>query len=157
MVSIYIIYMIPFFVNLLTCWHFDSNQPKKKFSLVVIREAVVHALLPLAWYYCTSYSLQVRQRYLGVTLILYQPIDNNKCHASLLWWRHTIRTRFCLTQPALTSSQVVQAITTSKRYCVVTELDTKYNLMSSHTDKLLVSFVLLVPSSNYAAIGEHAG
>ena len=66
----------------------------------------------------------------------------------------------CITQPALTSStssQVVQAITTSKRYCVVTELDTKYNLMSSHTDKHLVSFVLLVPSSNYAAIGEHAG
>ena len=78
MVHIYI------FVIMLTCWHYDSNQPKRNFHLLVIREAVVHALLPLAWYYCTSYSLQVRQRYLGVTLILYQPVDNNKCHASLL-------------------------------------------------------------------------
>ena len=40
---------------------------------------------------------------------------------------------------------------------ILRRLDTKYNLMSSHIDTLLVSFVLLVPSSNYAAIGEHAG
>ena len=89
MVSIYISYMIPFymFVNLLTCWHFDSNQPKKKFSLVVIREAVVpciehtlvveHVVLP---YFVRS---QVRQRLIGVSLTLYQPVDENSNVAPL--------------------------------------------------------------------------
>ena len=90
MVSIYISYMIPFymFVNLLTCWHFDSNQPKKKFSLVVIREAVVPCIehaVSNTLYYCTSYSHPVRQRLFGVTLTLYQPVDeNNKCRATTL-------------------------------------------------------------------------
>ena len=56
MVSIYISYMIPFymFVNLLTCWHFDSNQPKKKFSLVVIREAVVPCIEHVDRTRCTT-------------------------------------------------------------------------------------------------------
>ena len=72
---IYMVNHINIFVIMLTCWHYDINQPKRNFHLLVIREAVVHALVPLAWYYCTSYSLQVRQRYLGVTLILYQPVE----------------------------------------------------------------------------------
>ena len=71
MVSIYIIYMIPIIVNLLTC---DILIPinRKTISLVVIREAVVpciehtvvveHVVLP---YFVRS---QVRQRLIGVSL-----------------------------------------------------------------------------------------
>ena len=74
---------------MLTCWHFDSNQPKRTFSLVVIREAVVpcieHAdrLLSNTLYYRTSYGPQVRQRLFGTTLTLYQPVDENSNVAPL--------------------------------------------------------------------------
>ena len=34
---------INIFVIMLTCWHYDINQPKSNFHLLVIREAVVHA------------------------------------------------------------------------------------------------------------------
>ena len=71
MVSIYIIYMTPIIVNILTC---DILIPinRKTISLVVIREAVVpciehtlvveHVVLP---YFVRS---QVRQRLIGVSL-----------------------------------------------------------------------------------------
>ena len=49
------------------------------------------------------------------------------------------------------------SVTTSKRICVVSELDTNTNLMSSQFDNIFASFVLLVPSSNHADTGEHAG
>ena len=49
------------------------------------------------------------------------------------------------------------SVTTSKRICVVSELDTNTNLMSSQFANILQSFVLLVPSSNHADTGEHAG
>ena len=86
MVSIYIIYMIPIIVNLLTC---DILIPinRKTISLVVIREAVVpciehtvaveHVVLP---YFVRP---QVRQRLIGVSLTLYQPVDENSNVAPL--------------------------------------------------------------------------
>ena len=86
MVSIYIIYMIPIIVNILTC---DILIPinRKTISLVVIREAVVpciehtlvveHVVLP---YFVRS---QVRQRLIGVSLTLYQPVDENSNVAPL--------------------------------------------------------------------------
>ena len=86
MVSIYIIYMIPIIVNILTC---DILIPinRKTISLVVIREAVVpciehtlvveHVVLP---YFVRS---QVRQRLIGVSLTLYQPVDKNSNVAPL--------------------------------------------------------------------------
>ena len=45
---IYMVNHINIFVIMLTCWHYDINQPKRNFHLLVIREAVVHALVPLA-------------------------------------------------------------------------------------------------------------
>ena len=49
------------------------------------------------------------------------------------------------------------SVTTSKRICVVTKLDTKYKLDVIAYRQHLASFVLLVPSSNYAASGKQAG
>ena len=40
---IYMVNHINMFVIMLTCWHYDINQPKSNFHLLVIREAVVHA------------------------------------------------------------------------------------------------------------------
>ena len=40
---IYMVNHINIFVIMLTCWHYDINQPKRNFHLLVIREAVVHA------------------------------------------------------------------------------------------------------------------
>ena len=90
MVPIYIIYMVPFYIcyyvelaNLLAFW-FQSTE---KEIFTCCHQGGCSTVHRTRWsntlYYRTSYGPQVRQRLFGVTLTLYQPVDENSNVAPL--------------------------------------------------------------------------